>query len=127
MAANAVVRAISLQDAVRREDYRLAASLKAELTQLEDQDAVAWVQKQLKEALEQEQYSVAAGLSQGGLTGMQGWWAGQAEGDPVGHLLHVKQDYSRCGAVHLGTVHRLLCTLYYMHPPGYIHGCPTVS
>lgn len=126
MAANAVVRAISSQDAVRREDYRLAASLKAELTQLEDQDAVAAVQKQLKEALEQEQYSVAAGLSQGGLTGMQGWWAGQAEGDPVGHLLHVKQDYSRCGAVRLGTVRRMAvrpaCILQ-----GTYMGCPTVS
>ncbi len=84
-----------LQDAVRFEHYGEAARLKAQLQVLLMGDAVASVQHGIAEALKEERYGDAAKLRDEGLAGLQGWWAGCAEDDPVGHLLHVQAEYGR--------------------------------
>lgn len=86
---------VELKDAVAQENYAAASQLKAEMLVLEAQDAVAATRKQLDEALAEERYSDAATLRDVGLSGLSGWWAGQAEDDPVGHLLHITPEYSR--------------------------------
>ena len=83
------------QDAIRKERYGEAAQVKAAISALEAQDAVASVQRQLKTALAEERYGDAADLRDSGLTGLQGWWAGQSEDDPVGHIMHITPEYSR--------------------------------
>ena len=85
------------QDAIRNERYGEAAQVKAAISALEAQDAVALVQRQLRAALSEERYSDAADLRDSGLTGLQGWWAGQAEDDPVGHIMHITPEFSRSG------------------------------
>ena len=42
------------QDAIRQEQYQQAAALKAEITRLEEQDAVGVAQRKLKAALAEE-------------------------------------------------------------------------
>jgi len=53
------------------------------------------VQQQLTDALAEERYGDAADLRDSGLTGLQGWWAGQYEDDPVGHIMHITPEFSR--------------------------------
>lgn len=86
---------IELKAAVLQESYSRAARLKAELNLLEARDAVAAVEEQLQAALVGEHYEEAAILRDEGLTGLAGWWAGKAEDDPIGHLLHISREYNR--------------------------------
>ena len=86
-----------VQDAIRHERYSEASGLQAAIVSLDAQDAVASAQRQLTGALAEERYNDAADLRDSGLTGLQGWWAGQAEDDPVGHIMHITPEYSRCG------------------------------
>lgn len=84
-----------MKDAVVGERYTRASQLKAELQDLEVRDSVATVQSQLMAALSEERYSDAAVLRDEGLTGLKGWWAGQAKDDPIGHVLQITQEYNR--------------------------------
>lgn len=83
------------QDALRQENYSAASQIQGELKSLDAQDAVSCIRRQLEQALAQERYADAAQLRDAGLSGLAGWWAGQAEDDPVGHLLHITPEYSR--------------------------------
>ena len=80
---------------MRFEHYGEAARLKSELQALQMGDAVAAVQRGIAEALKEELYADAAKLRDEGLAGMQGWWAGGGDDDPVGHLLHVQAEFGR--------------------------------
>ena len=84
-----------LKDAIVGERYARASQLKSELLDLESRDSVASVLAQLSSCLTEERYSEAARIRDEGLTQMSGWWAGQAPDDPIGHLLHVTQEYNR--------------------------------
>eukprot|EP00955_Chlamydomonas_euryale_P066814 359650-Chlamydomonas_euryale.AAC.21 len=77
------------------ERYSDAASLKRELDDLCAADVVSDVLNRLDTALEEERYADAAALRDGGLTSLAGWWAGRADGDPIGHLLHIAPEYGR--------------------------------
>ncbi|GAX77454.1 hypothetical protein CEUSTIGMA_g4898.t1 [Chlamydomonas eustigma] len=86
---------LDLQDAVRQEKYSSAAQLKAAISSLDDEDAVLQARQRLQEALASENYTEAAKLRDSSLVGLQGWWAGQSEDDPVGHIMHITPEYSR--------------------------------
>ena len=83
------------QGAIRQERYAEAAQLKASIGALDAQDAVAAAQLQLSTALSEERYGDAADLRDSGLTGLEGWWAGQSEDDPIGHIMHITPEFSR--------------------------------
>mmetsp|Transcript_37767 Transcript_37767/g.84208 ORF Transcript_37767/g.84208 Transcript_37767/m.84208 type:complete len:920 (+) Transcript_37767:152-2911(+) len=84
-----------LQDAVRQERYGDAAAIKRMLSVAQEKDSVAHVQQQMQAALALEQYAEAAKLRDDAMAGLQGWWAGASEDDPVGHLLHVQAEFGR--------------------------------
>ncbi|KAG1660345.1 hypothetical protein FOA52_014398 [Chlamydomonas sp. UWO 241] len=86
---------IELKDVIAMERYSEAASLKSELDALDDGDVVGDTLRRLQTALSEERYSDAAALRDAGLTSLAGWWAGRADGDPVGHLLHMGPEYGR--------------------------------
>lgn len=86
---------LELESAVRGERYADAAACKKRLEASAEQDSIQSVLQQLETALETEQYDNAARLRDEAMTGLQGWWCGQAENDPQGHLLHVTAEYGR--------------------------------
>jgi len=84
-----------LQLAVQFEEYGRAAAMKKQLEELQARDMVRTVQHELKSALAEERYTDAAMLRDQGMASLQGWWAGKAEGDPNGHMLHIGPEFGR--------------------------------
>lgn len=84
-----------LESAVASEQYADAAAVNAEIADLKAEDAVGGVQRELQAALAEERYADAARLRDDGWAWLEGWWCGQGESDPAGHLLHIKAGYGR--------------------------------
>ncbi|GAB4812968.1 hypothetical protein N2152v2_000014 [Parachlorella kessleri] len=84
-----------LSDAVRLEDYRQAAQIKARLEELAKQDIVGEVVEGMDKALEEERYAEAAMLRDAGGVGLLGWWAGRSEEDSTGHVVRVTPEFGR--------------------------------
>lgn len=96
LAEDAAHYQVELNTAVRQERYSDAARHKKKMQEIQAADTVAAVQRQLQDALANEQYSTAADLRDKGLVGLAGWWAGKAGSDDFsGHLLHVKPEFGR--------------------------------
>lgn len=84
-----------LKEAVAREKYADAAEVKVQLSELYKKDEVRGVVEGLRSALQTEDYSQAALLRDDGFAALQGWWCGQADGDPNGHLLRITPEFGR--------------------------------
>ncbi|GJP86305.1 hypothetical protein CLOP_g16346 [Closterium sp. NIES-67] len=87
-----------LDDLVGDEDFTAAAKLQAAIRALEEQDAMAAVFRELKEAVAEERYSDAKHLRDDAGAGLVGWWAGLDESgsaDPFGRLIHVTQQHGK--------------------------------
>lgn len=85
-----------VQRAAAEEDYARAARLRDRLQATRARDALARARDALHAAVEAEDFARAAELRDGAEARLEGWWAGRgAQGDPNGHLLHVRAQYGR--------------------------------
>ncbi|KAL4425295.1 hypothetical protein ABPG75_009311 [Micractinium tetrahymenae] len=118
-----------LEEAVQQEDYRSAAALKAQLTELEAADCVGAALAELQAAVEEERFADAAALRDESGASLLGWWVGRAEDDAVGHLLRITRDFGRL----VGTVYSARditdlslvsagCLCGYLRDPGAVGG-----
>ncbi|CAG9461977.1 unnamed protein product [Pedinophyceae sp. YPF-701] len=91
----------TLDDAVAQEDFATASHVQKEVEELEKEDTVLQVERDLLHALETEDYARAVQLRDEGGAGLVGWWAGRCDTkeDPWGHLLRIVRRYGRYVAV----------------------------
>lgn len=91
---NAVDEEIAL--AVKREDFKEAASLQESQKKMEDMDSIISITNELEMAISEERYEDAAILRDAGGARLLGWWIGkEGEDDPQGHLILITKDFSR--------------------------------
>ncbi|KAL2650555.1 hypothetical protein R1flu_018683 [Riccia fluitans] len=86
-----------LQEAVEKEDFQEAATLKNALAAVSTGDAVFDVMNELKQALAEERYKDVTNLRDKGGAWLVGWWVALAESqnDLFGRIIHISAAQGR--------------------------------